>query len=69
MKGEVKEADLSSLSREVLTGVNSPRGHTTGYTLGPVGIVGVVFRNSLAPTWQIYSTQRSEPRLDSCHGG
>ena len=35
MKGEVKEADLSSLSREVLTGVNSPRGPTLGNTQGP----------------------------------
>lgn len=36
MKGEVKEADLSSLSREVLTGVNSPRGQTPGNTQGQV---------------------------------
>ena len=47
--------------------MNSPRGHTTSYTLGPVGIVGVVFKNSLTPNWQIYSTPGKEPSLDSCH--
>lgn len=36
MKGEVKEADLSSLSREALIGVNNPRGQTAGNTQGPV---------------------------------
>lgn len=37
MKGELKEADLSSLSREVLTGVNSPRGQTPGNTKDQCG--------------------------------
>ena len=64
MKGEVKKADLSSLSREALTGVNN-RGQTTGKTQGPV--------------WGGFQEQpssylanllwRSVLRLGSCQGG
>ena len=59
------EADLSSLSREALTGVNNPRGQTTGKTQGPVwgGFQeqpGSYLANLL---W------RSVLRLGSCQGG